>query len=62
MVTSKLLTADDLWLIKDDGFRYELVKGELKRMSPGGRKHGAIGMECGRRIANHVADHALGET
>ncbi len=62
MVTTKLLTADDLWLMKDDGFRYELIRGELKRMAPGGAEHGAIGMEWGRRIANHVVDHKLGQT
>lgn len=62
MVTTKLLTADDLWLMQDDGFKYELIRGELKRMSPAGRKHGAIGMNFGSRITYHVADNALGET
>ena len=62
MVTTKRLTADDLWLMKDDGYRYELIRGELRRMPPAGGEHGSIGMEWGRRIANHVVDHNLGET
>jgi len=35
-VVRQQLTADELLLMPDDGFRYELVKGELRRMT--GRK------------------------
>ena len=31
-----LLTAEDLWKRADDGYRYELVKGELRKMLPAG--------------------------
>ena len=37
-------TADELLLVPDDGFRYELVKGELRRMSPAGNVHGRVTM------------------
>lgn len=30
---SRPVTADDLLLVPDDGFRYELLRGELRRMS-----------------------------
>jgi hypothetical protein len=30
--TPVLVTADELFMLPDDGFRYELVKGELRRM------------------------------
>ncbi len=35
-------TASELFEMPDDGFRYELVKGELRRMSPSGSEHGAV--------------------
>jgi hypothetical protein len=35
-VVRQQVTADELLLMPDDGFRYELVKGELRRMT--GRK------------------------
>ena len=31
-----LLTAEDLWKQPDDGYRYELVKGVIRRMPPAG--------------------------
>ena len=34
MTTTDLITADELLQMKDDGFRYELVRGELIKMSP----------------------------
>jgi hypothetical protein len=35
-VVRQQVTADELLLMPDDGFRYELVKGELRRMTPAG--------------------------
>ena len=35
-----LLTAEDLWKQPDDGYRYELVKGVIRRMPPAGFEHG----------------------
>ena len=34
-------TADELFLMPADCFRYELVKGQLRRMPPAGSEHGA---------------------
>jgi Uma2 family endonuclease len=43
-VVRQQVTADELLLVPDDGFRYELVKGELRRMSPAGNVHRRVTM------------------
>ncbi len=62
MSTTQPFSANDLLLLPEDGFRYELVEGELRMMSPAGHEHGRVAMELGRRLANFVADHKLGAT
>jgi len=42
MTVGTLTTADDLLRLPDDGHRYELVRGELKQMSPSGARHGLV--------------------
>lgn len=42
------------------GKRYELVKGELKMMSPAGGQHGLIAMQIGSMLNHHVRKHKLG--
>ena len=37
-----LLTAEELLKMPDDGYRYELVKGVLRKMPPAGFEHGTI--------------------
>jgi len=44
----------------DDGFRYELVKGELRKMSPAGHKHGLIAMNVATPLNNQVTAKKLG--
>jgi Uma2 family endonuclease len=39
MSTTKLTTAADLTLLEGDGYRYELIKGELERMAPATLEH-----------------------
>ena len=41
-VVRQQVTADELLHMHDDGFRYELVRGELRRMNPAGNVHGRI--------------------
>ena len=36
--TTHLLTAEELFLMEDDGLRHELIKGELLTMSPPGAR------------------------
>jgi len=58
--TGRLLTADDLLRMPDDGMRYELVRGELKTMSPSGQRHGRIAQRFALRLAQFVEERNLG--
>ncbi len=40
--TVQPVTADDLLRMPDDGFRYQLVKGELRRTALAGHEHGRV--------------------
>ena len=44
----------------DDGFRYELVQGELRRMNPAGNVHGRVAMSFAWRLAQYVDENKLG--
>jgi len=44
----------------DDGWRYELVKGELIKMAPTGEEHGRVTMELAARLHLHVKQNNLG--
>jgi Uma2 family endonuclease len=59
--TGQKITAEDLLRMPDDGFRYELVKGELKQMAPTGRRHGYLAMRIGSPLEQDVRTHQLGE-
>lgn len=39
MVATRLMTAEELEMLPDDGYKYELVRGELIRMRPTGFEH-----------------------
>ena len=59
-VIKTLTTADELLHLPDDGYRYELVKGELLHMPPAGGEHGATIMNIGAPLHLHVKKNALG--
>src|SRR2546421_12681618 len=42
MTVTSLMSADELLHLPDDGNRYELVQGELRKMSPPGADHGGV--------------------
>ena len=46
--------------MRDDGWRYELVKGELIRMPPPGHEHGLVTMQIAGPLYQHVKQHNLG--
>ncbi|HSF33712.1 MAG TPA: Uma2 family endonuclease [Candidatus Tectomicrobia bacterium] len=55
-----LATADELFMLPDDGFRYELVRGEIRRTPPAGSEHGAVAVNIAVVIALFVKAHSLG--
>lgn len=54
------LTAEELLRKPDDGFRYELVEGELRKMVPAGSEHGYIALRIASRLERHVEASHLG--
>jgi Uma2 family endonuclease len=58
-VTSRLVTAEDLLAIDDD-YRYDLIRGELYRMSPAGAEHGGLAFAFGLALGNFVSEQGLG--
>jgi Uma2 family endonuclease len=58
--TPTLVTADELFMMPDDGFRYELIEGELRRMPPAGSEHGAISINIALVVGQFVKAHNLG--
>ncbi len=59
--TTQALTADELMDLPDDGFRYELVKGELIRMAPTKNYHGEIAAYVAGTLVPHVRANRLGK-
>ena len=57
----QLMTADELLTLPGGEFRYELVKGELKKMSPAGHHQGKIIIRLTVPLAEHVKANQLGE-
>ena len=59
-VAEKLLTAQDLLTMPDDGSRYELVRGELRAMAPVGHEHGGVAMNIAAPLSMYVKRENLG--
>jgi Uma2 family endonuclease len=53
-------TASELFEMPDDGSRYELVKGELRKMSPSGWKYGVVVVNITLLLAQYVKANRLG--
>ena len=58
---SRLMTAEELLAMPDDGFRYELARGELVKMPPAGFHHGVTGNRLNLSLSNYVYENELGE-
>lgn len=61
MSTTKLLTAAELLQMPDNGFRYDLIEGELRQMPPAGYEHGKIIVRLTAPLARHVEENSLGD-
>lgn len=60
MTVSTLMSADELLALPDDGSRYELVRGELRKMSPTGGEHALVETELALSLGVFVKERRLG--
>ncbi|MGI9107575.1 MAG: Uma2 family endonuclease [Pyrinomonadaceae bacterium] len=59
--TTQLMTAEELLKLPRGHFRYELIAGELRQMSPAGHNHGKIAARLTGALFQHVEAKDLGE-
>jgi Uma2 family endonuclease len=59
-VERRVMTAEELARLPDDGMRRELVRGELYTMPPAGWEHGSISGRLAASLIPFVEDHDLG--
>ncbi len=55
-----LMTAEELFQLPTDDYKYELAEGELIRRPPTGAKHGNVSVRVGRLLDEYVEAHDLG--
>jgi len=60
-VARKLVTAEDLLAMPDEGLRRELVHGEVIETTPAGDEHGRLTGKLTVRIGSFILDHELGQ-
>ncbi len=61
-IKTKPVTAEELLWKPDDGFRYELMRGELRKMAPAGDEHGYVAGEIFGELRSYVKANNLGRT
>ncbi len=54
------MTAEELFRLPQDGWRYALFRGELQRMTPAGFRHGTVIVNITVPLGHHVKTHRLG--
>src|SRR5437867_3078867 len=59
---TRAITAEELFRMPDDGYKYELVAGRLRKMTLAGSLHGVVGMRLAAATTEHVDRHHLGVT
>ena len=59
-IEARCVTAAELLNMPDDGFRYELIDGGLRKMNPAGGEHGMIVARLTWRLAAFVDQDKLG--
>ena len=58
----RVTTAEELMDMPDDGYRYEMVRGELRKMVPAGSEHGDISADIHINLGAYVRANRLGRT
>jgi Uma2 family endonuclease len=58
--TQKLMTAEQLAQLPDDGQRHELIEGVLTTMAPSSGEHAEIALDVGGPLRAYVKAHDLG--
>ena len=58
----RLMTAEELLNMPDDGFSYELVRGELRKKLLAGSEEGTISADVASSLGLHVKSQGLGKT
>lgn len=56
------VSADELFALPADGFRYRLIEGELRQMAPAGEEHGRTISPIAYYLYGHVKSNKLGAT
>src|SRR4051794_23888312 len=56
----KLMTIEEFATLPDDGYRYELIRGELVRIPPSGYEHSDIGVGMGGELRRSAMRNHLG--
>jgi Uma2 family endonuclease len=59
--TIRAVTADELLRLHGDGMKRELIRGEIKMMSPAGYQHGSVSNKLARQLGNFVVENSLGD-
>jgi Uma2 family endonuclease len=62
VTASPVTTADELLRMSDDGMRHELVRGELRTMTPPGFEHGRVAATVGVLLGVHARQTGKGVT
>jgi Uma2 family endonuclease len=57
---TQLVTAEELLRMPEDGHRYELVNGELRKIPPTGHVHGRFAATLTGSLVRHVTANRLG--
>jgi Uma2 family endonuclease len=56
-VVAHCASAEELAALEDDGYRYDLLAGDLIRVSPAGYRHGRLAARIAARLEAYLDNH-----
>ena len=62
VTTTRLMTAEELLNLPDDGFRYELVRGKLRKRLPAGQTQGKYASNIHISLGGYAKANRLGKS